>query len=98
MQFRLKQPGDTWQMLYEFAFRIFKKHRISPQDISQLESTDNKIFYRPLFFPTVFINNEFIFETFIIKGILVMDIPTMEDLLIYTLTMDTETNAKTYHG
>lgn len=34
MQFRLKLPGDTWQMLYEFAFRIFKEHRISPQDIS----------------------------------------------------------------
>lgn len=54
-----------------------------------IESTDNKIFYRPLFFPTIFISNDFIFENFIIKGLLIEDVPTQRDLLIYLIAMDT---------
>lgn len=53
-----------------------------------IESTDNKIFYRPLFFSTVFINNDFIFENFVIKGLLIEDVPTQRDLLIYLIAMD----------
>lgn len=37
-------------------------------------NTDNKIFYRHLFFKTIFINNQFEFEDMTIKGILVNDI------------------------
>ncbi len=39
--------------------------------IKLIESTDNKIFYRKLFFPSIFINNEFKFNDWIIKGMLV---------------------------
>ena len=56
--------------------------------IPLIEHTDNKIFYRPLFFPTVFINNDFIFENFIIKGLLIEDVPTQKDILIYLIAMD----------
>ena len=56
--------------------------------IPLLENTDNKIFYRPLFFPTVFINNDFTFENFIIKGLLIEDVPTQRDLMIYLMAMD----------
>lgn len=56
--------------------------------IPLLENTDNKIFYRPLFFPTVFINNDFVFENFIIKGLLIEDVPTQKDLLIYLIAID----------
>lgn len=38
-----------------------------------IENTDNKIFYRPLFFPSIFINNDFIFEDLIIKGIYITE-------------------------
>lgn len=55
-----------------------------------LENTDNKIFYRPLFFPTIFVNNDFKFETFVVKGLLVEDTPDQKDLLIYTVAMDTD--------
>ncbi len=41
--------------------------------IKLVEQTDNKIFYRPLFFPSIFINNDFIFENLIIKGIYITD-------------------------
>ena len=57
--------------------------------IPLIENTDNKIFYRPLFFSTVFINNDFIFENFIIKGLLIEDVPTQKDILIYLIAMDT---------
>lgn len=57
--------------------------------IPLIEHTDNKIFYRPLFFPTVFINNDFKFENFIIKGLLIEDVPTEKDILIYIIAMDT---------
>lgn len=42
--------------------------------IKLIENTDNKIFYRRLFFPSIFINNEFKFENWIIKGILVEEV------------------------
>lgn len=60
--------------------------------IPLIEYTDNKIFYRPLFFPTVFINNDFIFENFIIKGLLIEDVPTQKDILIYLIAMDLDSN------
>ncbi len=59
--------------------------------IPLIEHTDNKIFYRPLFFPTVFVNNDFKFENYIIKGLLIEDVPTQKDILVYLISMDTET-------
>lgn len=56
-----------------------------------IENTDNKIFYRPLFFPTIFINNDFKFETFIVKGLLIQDAPNNKDLLTYMIGIDTNT-------
>lgn len=41
--------------------------------IKLIETTDNKIFYRKLFFPSIFINNDFKFDNWIIKGILVRE-------------------------
>jgi len=41
--------------------------------IPLIENTDNKIFYRHLFFPSIFINNDFNFECLIIKGIYVTE-------------------------
>ena len=52
----------------------FRMIEIEEDLIPLIENTDNKIFYRPLFFPTIFINNEFIYENFIIKGITILDI------------------------
>lgn len=45
--------------------------------IPLIENTDNKIFYRPLFFPTVFINNEFKYEDEIIKGMTILDMSNL---------------------
>lgn len=41
--------------------------------IPLVENTDNKIFYRHLFFPSVFINNDFNFEGLIVKGIYITE-------------------------
>jgi len=41
---------------------------------SLIENTDNKIFYRPLFFPSIFINNELRYKNKIIKGITIVDL------------------------
>lgn len=41
--------------------------------IELVKNTDNKIFYRPLFFPTIFINNNIEFKNEIIKGILIQE-------------------------
>lgn len=46
--------------------------------IGLVESTDNNIFYRPLFFPSVFINNDFRFEGLIIKGVYITECFTAE--------------------
>jgi hypothetical protein len=64
---------------------------IEKELIPLIEKTDNKIFYRPLFFPTVFINNNFVFEDFIIKGLLIEDVPLQQDTMIYLLAMDKRT-------
>ncbi len=96
-------PGyteETLSYMAEFHKRVSAQAR---QDINKelrlveiekdliplIEDTDNKIFYRPLFFPTVFINNDFVFENFIIKGLLIEDVPDQKDLLIYLIAMDT---------
>ena len=98
-------PGyskDAMSFLSDFSERVSKA---GSQDINKelrlieieedliplLENTDNKIFYRPLFFPTVFINNDFIFQNFIIKGLLIEDVPKEKDLLIYMIGIDTNT-------
>lgn len=44
--------------------------------VKLIEATDNRIFYRKLFFPSIFINNEFKFDNWIIKGILVEECVT----------------------
>ncbi len=51
-------------------------------------NTDNKIFYRNLFFPSVFLNNEIKFEHVLVKGILICDINTKEDYNITALCLD----------
>lgn len=38
-----------------------------------VKDTDNKIFHRPLFFPTVFINNDIEYDGTVIKGILISE-------------------------
>ena len=53
--------------------------------IPLVESTDNKIFYRYLFFPSIFINNDFHFEGLIIKGIYVTECYSKEGSNSYTL-------------
>lgn len=53
--------------------------------IPLVESTDNKIFYRHLFFPSIFINNDFHFEGLIIKGVYVTECYSEEGSNKYTL-------------
>jgi hypothetical protein len=47
--------------------------------IELVKNTDNKIFHRPLFFPTIFINNNIEYDDAIIKGILISEAITRED-------------------
>lgn len=51
---------------------------LDPGLVSMVESTDNSVFYRPLFLPQVFINNEFYLDNYIIKGIMIMDLKSPE--------------------
>jgi hypothetical protein len=53
--------------------------------IPLVESTDNKIFFRPLFFPSIFINNDFHFENLIIKGIYITECHTEKGTCSYFL-------------
>lgn len=50
-----------------------------------VENTDNNVFYRPLFFPSVFFNNDFHFEDLIIKGIYITECYTVPGESIYQL-------------
>lgn len=55
---------------------VNKTLRIVEVDDSLMElvkATDNKIFHRPLFFPTVFINNNINFKDIYFKGILIQE-------------------------
>lgn len=53
--------------------------------IPLVESTDNKIFFRPLFFPSIFINNDFHFENLIVKGIYITECHTEKGSSSYFL-------------
>jgi hypothetical protein len=53
--------------------------------IPLVESTENKIFFRPLFFPSIFINNDFHFENLIIKGIYITQCHTEKGTCSYFL-------------
>jgi hypothetical protein len=53
--------------------------------IPLVESTDNKVFFRPLFFPSIFINNDFHFEDLIIKGIYITQCRTDKGSSSYCL-------------
>jgi hypothetical protein len=53
--------------------------------IPLVENTDNKIFYRHLFFPSIFINNDFNFEGLIVKGIYITECYSEPDSNSYTL-------------
>jgi len=53
--------------------------------IPLVERTDNKIFFRPLFFHSIFINNDFHFEDLIIKGIYITECNTEKGTCSYTL-------------
>jgi len=50
-----------------------------------VESTDNKIFFRPLFFPSIFINNDFHFGELLIKGIYITECHTEKGTASYFL-------------
>ncbi len=95
-------PGYSKDAINFLSYFSDKVSKAASQDINKelrlleieddliplIERTDNKIFYRPLFFPTIFINNDFIFENYIIKGLLIEDVPTEKDILIYLISMD----------
>jgi hypothetical protein len=51
-------------------------------------NTDNKIFYRPLFFPCVFLNNEIKFEHVLIKGMLMYDNEAKRDYTVTAVCLD----------
>lgn len=53
--------------------------------IPLVENTDNKIFYRHLFFPSIFINNDFYYEGLIVKGIYITECYSKEGSNTYTL-------------
>jgi hypothetical protein len=53
--------------------------------IPLVESTDNKVFFRPLFFPSIFVNNDFHFEDLIIKGIYITQCHTEKGSSSYFL-------------
>jgi len=50
-----------------------------------VENTDNNVFYRPLFFPSIFFNNDFRFEDLIIKGIYITECYAVPGESIYQL-------------
>ncbi len=50
--------------------------------------TDNKIFYRPLFFPFVFLNNDIKFEHVIVKGVLIRDNEINKDYTVTAVCLD----------
>jgi hypothetical protein len=51
-------------------------------------NTDNKIFYRHLFFPCVFLNNEIKFEHVLVKGMLIYDDEVNKDYAITAVCLD----------
>ncbi len=53
--------------------------------IPLVESTDNNIFFRHLFFPSIFINNDFHFEDLIIKGVYITECHTEKGSSSYFL-------------
>lgn len=63
--------------------------------IKLVESTDNKIFYRKLFFPSIFINNDLNFENWIIKGIFVEEVFTNLDSN-FSVSIKSENNSNDY--
>ena len=77
--------------------------------IPLVESTDNKIFYRHLFFPSIFINNDFNFEGLIIKGIYITECysepgsnnytlhwPVPNDYAVFVVAADIEIGCEFY--
>lgn len=77
--------------------------------IPLIENTDNKIFYRPLFFPSIFINNDFIFEGLIIKGMYITECyaepgtnnytlyhPNQNDYVIFVVAADIKEGCEFY--
>lgn len=74
-----------------------------------VEKTDNKIFYRPLFFHSIFINNDFNFEGLIVKGIYLTECytepgsarytlhhPNINDYAIFVIAADTNIGCEFY--
>lgn len=53
--------------------KVLRLIEIDKDLIRLIENTNNKVFHRKLFFPSIFINNEFKFEDYTIKGILVQE-------------------------
>lgn len=80
------------------------------KDLVQIvENTDNSIFYRKLFFPSIFFNNDFHFENLIVKGIYITECytegddanyclhhPSPNDYAIFTVSADIEQGCEFY--
>jgi len=77
--------------------------------INIVENTDNSVFCRPLFFPSIFINNDFHFEDLIIKGIYITECYSRpgsnkymlhstesNDYAIFIVAVDTEIGCEFY--
>ena len=77
--------------------------------IPLVESTDNKIFFRPLFFHSIFINNDFSFEDLVVKGIYMTEChtdagsssyylhhPDVNDYAIFAVAADTNIGCEYY--
>jgi hypothetical protein len=77
--------------------------------IPLIQETDNKVFYRNLFFPSIFINNDFNFERLIIKGIYLTECysepnsnsyalhhPNPNDYAIFVVAVDIEEGSEFY--
>ena len=93
------QNSQEYIGLKEFGEYVSK---ITNQDINQylrlveveedimplIINTDNKIFYRNLFFPSVFFNNNIKFEHVLVKGLLIYDDDINEDYTITAVCLD----------
>lgn len=93
------ENNQIYKGLKEFGEYVYK---ITDQDINKylrlveveedimplIVNTDNKIFYRNLFFPSIFLNNEIKFEHVLIKGILICENSINEDYDITAVCLD----------
>lgn len=63
-----QSQGRTFDRLRSPQLRLVE---LDERLVGMIENTDNTIFYRPLFQPSIFINNEFRYLDHVIKGIMI---------------------------